>query len=89
MLSTVRRAFAKRRVVIAGKESFRHKSCRSSEGVAIRCPRNGEGLKSLGSSSATHHLQKQNVSEVRARYGPNFQTVMSHVESLAPTLDEV
>jgi len=26
---------------------------------------------------------------VRARYGPNFQTVMSHVESLAPTLDEV
>jgi hypothetical protein len=44
VFSTVRRAFAKRRVGIAGKESFRHKS-RTSEGVAIRVPAMGKASK--------------------------------------------
>ena len=45
MFSTVRRAFAKRRVGIADEESFRYKSCRSSEGVAIRVPAMGKASK--------------------------------------------
>src|SRR5262249_34873618 len=54
------------------QESFRHKACRSSEGGRNPSPRNGESFKSLGSSSATHHLQKHSCLKCVPYYGPNF-----------------